>query len=143
MTKGFVIAVDALLAAVVLFSLLTLAFDTMKQDGTEWQVTRTLEMLAHHTGDALEVSGTLSRAVALNNTNKVREFLDGLPYNSCASVTVRPSPDSNQTIFTVSKSGCSSLLGESVRVTRGFIVASPPDANMYVATVSTWLNREV
>ncbi len=142
MNKGFVISVDALLAAVVLFSLLTLAFDTMKQDGTEWQITRTLELLSYHTGDALETSGVLSRAVTLNNTSEVREFLDALPYNNCASITVRASPDTNVSIFTVSKSGCSSLLGESVSVSRGFIVASPPDANLYVATISTWLNRE-
>jgi hypothetical protein len=143
MTKGFVISVDALLSAVILFSLLTLAFDTLKQDGTDWQITRTLEILAHQSGEALEVSGTLSSAVILNNTNGVRTFLDGLPYNTCASITVRSSPDSNVNLFTVSKSGCTALLGESVSVSRGFMVASPPDANLYIANISTWLNREV
>lgn len=142
MNKGFVISVDALLSAVVLFALLTLAFDAMKQDGAEWQVTRSLEILAHQSGEALEISGALNRAVVLNNTAGVRAFLDGLPYNSCASVVVRTSPDANTSLFSVSKSGCNSLLGESVSVSRGFIVSSPPDANLYVATISTWLNRE-
>lgn len=142
MKKGFVISVDALLAVVVLFTLLTLSFDALKQDGSDWQVTHLLQRTAHHAGETLEVSGILSRAVGLNDTTSIRAFLDGLPHNICASVSVKNNPDANQPLFNVSKSGCSSLLGESVHVSRGFVYASPPDANLYVATLTTWVNRE-
>jgi hypothetical protein len=33
------------------------------------------------------------------------------------------------------------VLGESVSSMRGFIVADPPDANLYVATITMWVNR--
>lgn len=142
MKKGFVISVDALLAVVVLFTLLTLSFDALKQDGSDWQVTHSLQRTAHYAGESLEVSGALSAAVGLNDTTRLRAFLDGLPNNTCASVSVKNNPDANQSLFTVSKSGCSSVLGESIRVSRGFMYVSPPDANLYVATLSMWLNRE-
>lgn len=141
MNRGFIVSVDALLAAVILFSLLTISFDTLKQDGTNWQISRSLGMLAYKSGESLEMSGALHRAVIINNTNGVRSFLDGLPFNVCASVSVKNDPDSNVSIFSVSKSGCTSLLGESISVQRGFIVANPPDANLYVATITTWINR--
>ena len=143
MKKGFIISVDALLAAVILFSLLTLAFDTLQQDGADWQTQRNLSMLAYKSGETLEISGALSTAVITNNTTQVRTFLDGLPFNICASVSVKSDPDATQKVFLVSKSGCGSIVGELVSASRGFVVASPPDANLYVATVSAWVNREM
>ncbi len=141
MTRGFVITVDAVLAAVILFTLLTISFDTLKRDGVDIQVQRELGVLSYKIGEALETSGALSNAALSNNTSQIRSFLDGLPFNMCASVSVKSEPHSTQTVFLVSKSGCSSIIGQSMSTSRGFVVPSPPDANLYVATISTWVNQ--
>ncbi len=141
MKKGFVIAVDALLALVILFTLVTLSFDILKQDGSDWSQRRTLNGVAHYSGEVLESSTILSRAVIADNTTEIRGFLDALPFNICASTRVFPAANTSDTTFLVSKSGCSGTASLSEVVRRSFIVTSPPDANVYVAQITTWLNE--
>ncbi len=139
--KGFVIAIDALLSLVILFSLLGLAFEVSQQNGSEIIARNDLGRFAFHSGLAMEQSGMLSRAVIANNTNEVRTFLNAWPATLCGSVSMYNSPDSNTPVFVVSKSGCTLVLGEAETVQRGVMVPSPPDANLYVAKISAWVNR--
>ena len=141
MNKGFIVSVDALLAIVILFALLSLSFDSLKQDGGEARLQHMLGVLSYQSGKSLEVSGLLSDAVIADDTSGIRTYLDGLPFHLCGSVGVREDVDTNQFLFLVTKTGCSSSWGESVSSMRGFIVPSPPDANLHVAIVSVWFNR--
>ncbi|MFH0970142.1 MAG: hypothetical protein V1776_01640 [Candidatus Diapherotrites archaeon] len=141
MGKGFVIAVDALLALVILFTLLTISLESSRQNGIDWAQREQLQVLAYHAGESLELSNTLSHAVLSDSTTNVRSFLDGLPYHLCGSVTVYDNPSFSTSVFSVSKSGCATTLGAAETVQRGFIVASPPDANLYVASISMWVNE--
>ncbi len=141
MGKGFVIAIDALLSLVVLFVILSLAFETVQLNGGEWEIRRSLSVTAHFAASTLEQSSLLSRAVLTDNTTGIRTFLNGFPTSLCGSVSAFPSPDSNEAVFSVSKSGCSTSIGEQETVTRGFMVQSPPDVNLYVAKVTLWVNE--
>ncbi len=139
--RGFVIAIDALLALVVLFSIIALAFSAYDRTGTEWVERYHLSSFAHHMGFTLESSQQLSRAIILDSSSGIQSFLDALPGNVCSSISVYASPDTNVAEFVVSKSGCSSVTGESEFITRGFMVASPPDVNLYRARIGVWVNQ--
>jgi hypothetical protein len=140
-SRGFVIAIDALLALLILFSILSLSFDALQRDGRELGMEQQMSLLAYRTGMVLEQSGMASKAVITNSTTSIREFLNGFPSSICASVTVYPTPDTNEAAFIVAKSGCSTLAGEQETYRQGFMVASPPDANMYVSMIQVWVNR--
>ncbi|MEK6902653.1 MAG: hypothetical protein AABX02_03655 [archaeon] len=140
-TRGFVIAIDALLSLIILFSMIGLAFSAFDHSGGEWNERFRLSSFAHHAGVTLESSSYLSRAVTLDSTTGVQSFLDSFPQNMCGSVAVYPSPDTNTADFIVSKNGCSSITGESEVVSQGFMVASPPDVNLYVARITVWVNQ--
>lgn len=140
-SRGFVIAVDALLALVILFSIIALAFSAYDRTGTEWSERYQLSAFAHHAGQTMESSHFLSRAIILDSSAEVQSFLDAFPGNLCGSVAVYASPDTNVAEFVVSKNGCSSVTGESEYVSRGFMVASPPDVNLYVARIGVWVNQ--
>ncbi len=140
-TRGFVIAIDSLLSLLVLFTILSLAFDSLHRDGSEWQTQQRLSIIAEKVGETLEQSRIFSRAVISNNTSDIRTFLNSLPANLCASVSAYASPSSSTRVFTVSKSGCTSAIGQQEVANRGIVVASPPDANVYVAKISVWVNQ--
>ncbi len=138
MHRGFVIAIDALLALTVLFVIVTLAFNASTNKGTNIRQEMVLQNFAENAALTLEQSRILSRAVILNNTTDVRTFINGWPTSICGSVSAFPSPDVNTPLFIVTKSGCSIQSPQTERVRHTFIVASPPDANMYVMEVTTW-----
>ena len=139
--RGFVIAIDSLLSLLILFTVLSLAFDTLHRDGSDWQTQRRLSILAEKMGEVLEESHIFSNAVIGNDTSDVRTFLNALPTTLCASVSAYATPTSTSRVFTVSKSGCTSAIGQQESVNRGIMVASPPDANLYVANITVWVNQ--
>ena len=138
--KGFVFSFDALLALFILFMMITIAFDGLSHQGAEIAQRQRLRAFAHYASVALEESGELSKAVLSNNTSSIRTFLDSWPTGICGTVSVYPSPDTNNATFIVGKGNCTSSLGTQEVVRTGFIVPSPPDANVYVATIATWVN---
>ena len=138
MRRGFVIAIDALLALTVLFVIISLAFDAASSRGTSIQQGVILQTFAEKAVLTLEQSRLLSRAVILNNTSEIRTFINGWPTSVCGSVSVFSSPDVNTASFVVAKSGCDVQSPQIERVRHSFIVASPPDANLYVVEVTIW-----
>ena len=138
MSRGFVIAIDALVALAVLFVIVTLAFDAITPKGTSVEQGIILQDFAEHAAWALEQSPHLRRAVILNNTTDVRTFINGWPTAICGSVSVFSSPSTTTASFVVTKSGCTVQSPQTERVRHGFIVPSPPDANLYVMEVSAW-----
>lgn len=141
MKKGFVISIDALLGLLILFIIITLAFDSMVPQGGNFSQRQRLREFAFFAGVALEESNLLSKAVIANNTTSIRSFLDAWPSSICGTVSIFPSPDSNSAVLIVSKSNCTTSLGAQESAQMGFIVPSPPDANMYAATITTWVNQ--
>ncbi len=136
--RGFVIAIDALLALTVLFVIISLAFDASTSKGSDVRQELILRLFAENAALTFEQSPALSRAVILNNTTEVRSYINGWPTSICGSVAVFPSPDQNLPAFIVTKSGCTTFAPQVERVRHSFIVVSPPDANMYVVEVATW-----
>lgn len=138
MARGFVIAIDALVALAVLFVIVTLAFETITPKGTNLEQELVLQRFAEHAALSLEQSPQLRRAVILNNTTDVRAYINSWPTAFCGSVSVFSSPSSTTASFVVTKSGCTTQSPQIERVRRGFIVPSPPDANLYIMEVSAW-----
>lgn len=138
MSRGFVIAIDALMALAVLFVLVTLAFEATTPRGDSLRQELILQQFSESAATALEQHPSLQRAVILNNTTEVRTLLNGWPSAICGSVTAFASPSDTTPVFVVTKSGCTIQSPQTERVRRGFVVPSPPDANLYVMEVAVW-----
>jgi hypothetical protein len=138
MSKGFVIAVDALLSLAILFVIITLAFDASSSARNNFQQEKSLFLFAENAALTFEQTRLLSDAVILNNTTRVRSAINGWPSAICGSVSVYDSPDENVPVFSVTKTGCALQTVQLERVRHGFMVASPPDVNLYVMEVAAW-----
>ena len=139
--KGFVITVDALLSLAILFAIFTLGFQSVNYEASETAQRQSMAFFAQYAGETLETSRIFSRAVITNNTTDVRTFLNAWPSSICGSIAAYANPDTNQETWIVSKSGCASVTGEQETIERGIMVPSPPDANLFVAKISVWVNR--
>lgn len=140
--RGFVIATDAFFSLIILFAIITVAFDALKLNGRELADRESLSTFAEYAGRSLEQSGILARAVILDSTTEIRAFLNGWPASRCGTIAVYSSPSAAEAALLVTRPGCTFVSGVSESVQRGFIVPVPPDANFYVATVTVWVNQE-
>ena len=138
MRKGFVIATDALLALAIVFALVGLAFETVNRSGGTIENELGLQLFVENAALTLKNSQLVSRAVILDNTTAIRTYVNAWPTAFCGSVSVFPNPDENEAVFIVTKSGCTTQNAMVERVRHTFVVASPPDANMYVMEVAVW-----
>ena len=77
--RGFVISIDALLGLLILFIIITLAFDSMVQQGGNFSQRQRLREFAFFAGVALEESNLLSKTVIANNSTSIRSFFDSWP----------------------------------------------------------------
>lgn len=140
MRRGFVIAVDALFALVIVFALIGLAFDSFSRDASAVAQHQQLVRFAESAGGSLEQSGIVGRAVIGNTTNELRAFLNAWPVSRCGSVSIYANPDTNTPTLVLARPGCGVIDGDVAYAHRGVMVANPPDANLYVVEIGVWVN---
>lgn len=136
--RGFVIATDGLIALAILFALLGLAFNAASHQGEDLEQRSELRSFLEHATKTLEQAQLAQRAAILNSTTEIRSFVNAWPTSVCGKVELFPSVDTNTPLLFVTKSGCTTPNAGIELVRRGFIVPSPPDANLYVMEVSAW-----
>lgn len=140
-SKGFVITVDAMAAAFVLFSFLL----AINQYYAQIQVRGWNDLELFRFSDSalgvLENSGELEYAVLSNQSTRIRSYLNDFPANVCAELLVYAQSDLNVPLLSVSKEGCSAEYDVRSTALHSTVVHYASDLNFFVAQLNGWYRK--
>lgn len=138
MKQGFVISLDALIALLVLLSLMVAASSYLAGIKHEAGSSLTLKEVAMDSITVLEKGGTLEKAISTDKVNEIRAFLNRMPANICGEINVYAETDLNNQIFTVLRPGCLKNFKELATIERSVVVENNGSADLYLAKINAW-----
>jgi len=136
--KGFVISFDAVVAILLLTALLITATAYLATAEFKSASSISLKQTAMDSLAVLEKSDKLEKAIETDKSSEIRAFLNRLPYNICADLTVYSENDLDNHLFLVLRPGCKKNFEESTTVWRSIAVESNGNPEFYLAELKTW-----
>jgi hypothetical protein len=138
MKKGFVISIDALIALVLLLSMLAAA--TAYYGGIKFEAgsSLALKQVASDSITVLEKSGKLEEAVNTDSVSDIRAFLNRLPGNICGEVSIYSKSGLENPLLLSLRPGCSKNFLDMASVKRSFLARSGGSATAYLGEMKAW-----
>ena len=129
--KGFVITLDAVLALLLMLTILLTITSTFSKVSSESWGNVHLRQLSFDTLTILEKSNMLNNAIKSNSSAEISDFLSReTPNNICMVLKIFRGQEAN---FIIAKGGCEQK-SEFQIARRSFVV----DKEFYFAEISTW-----
>jgi len=138
MKKGFVISFDALIAILVLLTMVVVATSYFGKARFEAGSSLALKGAAMDAITVLEKSGKLEEALADNKSSPVRPFLNRLAYNLCVELRAYPETDLNNHSLLVLRPGCKRNFGDLATAKRSIFVEEGSNPGFYLAELDAW-----
>lgn len=136
--RGVILSLDALIAVGLFLSMAVLSGSFINDASFTENNSLLLKQSALDSATVLEKSGILESAVVNNDLSGVRGFLNRLPNSLCAETIIFRSSDTNNSLFSVLRDGCTSNDNSAITINRSFITGNHSDLNFYIARTSTW-----
>jgi len=136
--KGFVISFDAVIALLLLTSLIVAATSYLSTVEFKAGNSLSLKEITMDSLTVLEKSGKLEKAISTDKSSEVRAFLNKLPYNVCADLRVYSGNDLSNHEFLVLRPGCKQNFKESATIERSVVVESGGNVSIYLAELRAW-----
>ena len=130
---GALFTIDAILALLAVISVVISAF-VMLHNG-EYRNLGDEAVMSYDTLSVLEETMALHSMAELNDTSSVSLFLDALPSQICAKLTILT--QSNVSVASVKKSGCTG--SDEFSVGRDVFITA--DKSIYYAEMKIWKNQ--
>ena len=136
--KGVIVSLDALVAALVLITMISLSSFYLGQVDASERSSTLLKETAMDTLTSLEKSGKLEQSVQNSDPGRLREYVNRLPNSLCLDLSVYNSTDLSNPEFSVLREDCTKNFSSSSTINRGFAVRSGSSALLYVARLTAW-----
>lgn len=138
MTGGFVVSLDALVAATLLFSILLVSFFYFTHIPAQAQNTAILKKTASDLLTVLEKNGELERAVQQDSASGIENFWAPLSSAVCVKIMVFSQNDFSQPVLSATRSTCTENFSNSATLNRSFVVQNGFNARFFVARITAW-----
>src|SRR3989338_7390954 len=131
--NGALFTIDAIIALLAVISVITSAFVMLHN--REYRSLGDEAVMSYDSLSVLEETKALHLMAELNDTSSASLFLDSLPSQICAELTVFTQP--NISVASVKKSGCTG--SDELSVGRSVFITA--DKSTYYAEIKIWKNQ--
>ena len=136
--KGFVISFDALLALLLLMTLLIITTNNLGNISAEANNSILLKEVAMDSITVLDKSGRIEKAIEGNSVSGLRAFLNRLPYSLCADLRIYSESDLSNPVLSVLRPDCKKNFLDSATVKRSAVFENGGNAESYLAELRAW-----
>lgn len=139
-SRGIIISVDALLAILIVLSLLGLATFYFGQIGFEAQNSLYLKKVGMDVLSVMEKNEVLEDIIENDTIVLAKPFLEALPHNICGEIKIYEYNDTETVKLSTVKKDCKKSKQEIASIKRSFVrkLGSSANVQVYLAEVNTW-----
>ncbi|MCK4884161.1 MAG: hypothetical protein KAS30_04780 [Candidatus Diapherotrites archaeon] len=136
--NGFIISLDALIAALVLITIISISVFNLGQIDYSERNNLILKQNAMDFLTVIEKNNYLEDSIINNRTNEIRIYMNKLPNSICFDLGIYSNSDYENPVLSLLKSGCVSDFSDSATLNRSFIVRQNEKLEIYFARVTVW-----